>query len=55
MREPNGERQPRDPIAQAVHIARIATGEIEDELPSATEIARMGQLALQEKQAKEVA
>ena len=72
MRGPNGERRPRDPIARAVHVAKIAT----DELPSATrrgglvggpkrtkalsperraEIARMGQRALQEKRAKEVA
>jgi hypothetical protein len=76
MRGPNGERRPRDPIARAVHVAKIATGQIEDELPSATrrgglvggpkrtkalsperraEIARMGQRALQEKWAKEVA
>ena len=72
MRGPNGERRPRDPIARAVHVAKIATGQIEDELPSATrrgglvggpkrakalsperrsEIARMGQKALQEKSA----
>jgi hypothetical protein len=36
MRGPNGERRPRDPIARAVHVAKIATGEVEDELPSAT-------------------
>ena len=32
MRGPNGERRPRDPIARAVHVAKIATGEIEEEL-----------------------
>ena len=73
MRGPNGER---DPIARVVHIAKIATGEVEDELPSATrrggliggpkraealsperraEIARMGQRALRDKQAKNIA
>ena len=36
MRGPNGERRPRDPIARAVHVMKIATGEIEEELPSAT-------------------
>ena len=35
-RGPNGERRPRDPIARVVHIAKIATGQMEDELPSAT-------------------
>ena len=28
---PNGERRPADAIGLAVHIGRIATGEIEDE------------------------
>ena len=76
MRGPNGERRPRDPIARAIHVAKIATGEVEDELPSATrkggliggtkraealsperrsEIARMGQHALRDKEAKNVA
>ncbi|MDD9989765.1 MAG: hypothetical protein OXQ31_26090 [Spirochaetaceae bacterium] len=27
---PNGEKRPGDPIANAVHIAKIATGEIEE-------------------------
>ena len=27
---PNGERRPADAIGRAVHVARIATGEIED-------------------------
>lgn len=31
---PNGERRPADPIARAVHVMRIATGQIEEELPS---------------------
>ena len=35
-RGPNGEKRPADPIARAVHVAKIATGQIEDELPSAT-------------------
>lgn len=35
-RGPKGEKRPRDPIALAVHVAKIATGQIEDELPSAT-------------------
>ena len=36
MRGPNGEKRPADPIARAVHVAKIATRQIEDELPSAT-------------------
>ena len=35
-RGPNGEKRPADTIANAVHVMRIATGQIEDELPSAT-------------------
>ena len=35
-RGPNGEKRPADPIANAVHVMRIATGQIEDELPAAT-------------------
>ena len=27
---PNGEKRPSDPIANAVHVAKIATGEIEE-------------------------
>ncbi len=34
MRGPNGEKRPRDPIARAVMVAKIATGEIEEQLPS---------------------
>ena len=33
-RGPNGEKRPADPIANAVHVMRIATGQIEEELPS---------------------
>lgn len=32
---PNGERRPADPVANAIHVAKIATGEIEEDLPSA--------------------
>ena len=28
---PNGEKRPADAIGRAVHIAKIATGEVEDE------------------------
>ena len=35
-RGPNGEKRPADTIANAVHVMRIATGQIDDELPSAT-------------------
>lgn len=31
-RGPKGERRPADPIARAVMVGKIATGEIEDEL-----------------------
>ena len=34
-RGPNGEKRPADPIARAVMVGKIATGEIEEELPSA--------------------
>ena len=32
---PNGEKRPADTVGCAVHVAKLATGEIEDELPSA--------------------
>jgi len=32
---PNGEKRPADTIANAIHVAKIATGEITEELPSA--------------------
>ena len=31
---PNGERRPADTVANAVHVMRIATGQIEEELPA---------------------
>ena len=34
-RGPNGERRPGDVVGCAVTVAKIATGELEDELPSA--------------------
>ncbi len=43
---PNGEKRPADAIGLAVHIGRIATGEIEDERESlssaAAEMGRAG-------------
>ena len=33
-RGPKGERRPRDVIGNAVHVMRIATGQIEDKVPS---------------------
>ena len=43
---PNGEQRPADAIGLAVHIGRIATGEIEDERESlssaAAEMGRAG-------------
>ena len=35
-RGPNGEKRPADTIGCAVHVMRIATEEIEEELPSKT-------------------
>ena len=35
-RGPNGEKRPADAVGCAVTVAKIATGEIEDELPSKT-------------------
>ncbi len=32
-RGPKGERRPADVIGNAVHVMRIATGQIEDEIP----------------------
>ena len=32
-RGPNGEKRPRDTIGCAVHVMKIATGEIEEDLP----------------------
>lgn len=46
LKGPNGEKRPADAIGLAVHIARIATGEIEDERDSlsnaAAEMGRKG-------------
>jgi hypothetical protein len=33
-RGPKGERRPADVIGNAVHVMRIATGQIEDKVPS---------------------
>ena len=33
---PNGEKRPADAVGCAVHVAKIATGELEEELPSNT-------------------
>ena len=33
-RGPKGERRPRDVIGNAVHVMRIATGQIEDDIPT---------------------
>ena len=33
-RGPNGEKRPRDTVSCAVAVMKIATGEIEEELPS---------------------
>ncbi len=42
---PRGERRPADVIGNAVHVMRIATGEIQDNpLESAKEYARKGGL-----------
>ena len=35
MRGPNGEKRPSNTIANAVHVMRIDTGQIEEELPGA--------------------
>ena len=35
-RGPNGEKRPADAVGCAVMVAKIATGQIEDDLPSAT-------------------
>jgi hypothetical protein len=47
-RGPKGERRPRDVIGNAVHVMRIATGQITDDVPddgknkAAQELGRMG-------------
>jgi hypothetical protein len=39
---PKGQKRPADVIGNAVKIMRIATGEIEDELPARSAAAEMG-------------
>ena len=34
VRGPNGEKRPGGTVENAIHVAKIATGEIEDNLPS---------------------
>jgi hypothetical protein len=48
-RGPKGERRPRDVIGNAVHVMRLATGEVEESFPAddgknkaAQELGRMG-------------
>jgi hypothetical protein len=48
-RGPKGERRPRDIIGNAVHVMRLATGEIEESFPTddgknkaAQELGRLG-------------
>lgn len=41
---PRGEKGPADAIGRAVHIARIATGEIEDERDVKSAAAQLGSL-----------
>ena len=39
---PRGEKRPADAIGRAVMIARIATGEVEDERPLSSAAAELG-------------
>jgi hypothetical protein len=41
-RGPRGEKRPADAIGNAVHVMRIATGEIEEELPEKSAAAELG-------------
>ena len=41
-RGPNGERRPADVVGCAVHVMKIATGEIEEDLPEHREIKVKG-------------
>jgi hypothetical protein len=41
-RGPKGEKRPADVIGNAVHVMRIATGEIEDQTPATKEAAALG-------------
>lgn len=65
-RGPKGERRPADVIGNAVHVMRIATGEVEEAFPpddgknkAAQELGRMGgkarAAALGKKRRKEIA
>jgi hypothetical protein len=64
-RGPKGERRPRDVIGNAVHVMRIATGQIEDKITddgknaAAVALGRMGGKAraegLSKKRRKEIA
>lgn len=39
---PRGEKRPADVIGNAVHVMRIATGEIDERLPTRTAAAELG-------------
>ena len=62
-RGPKGEKRPADGIGAAVHVMRIATGEIEENTETGKEYARKGGLiggkarakALSPKRRKEIA
>ena len=41
-RGPKGEKRPADVIGNAVHVMRIATGEIEEGRPNAGQLRREG-------------
>ncbi len=41
-RGPRGEKRPADVIGNAVHVMKIATGEIEEELPHRSAAAELG-------------
>ena len=45
---PSGEKRPKDPIARAVQVAKIATGEIEEVLPERE--TELGRIAAEEAQ-----
>ena len=52
-RGPNGEKRPRDTIGCAVHVMKIATGEIEEELPKDREAKVNGGKARAESMTRE--
>lgn len=39
---PNGQKRPADVVGNAVHVMRIATGEIEEDVPANSAAAEMG-------------